>query len=286
MNTRTPAVDRLRVASKKLKIELAELVTEIACDYAIEALSELRVVAADPGQRFVKTDLATFGKTVTLDDEKWTVGSVEAAFSGDELSTVTMVSRSPLARQLRRKYKVTDTKKVSPSEWVTARVKAAGGTAVCQKSSKQLDISQRGGDQRQSELDVIGGLASELDWAWTEHSNTFYFGSRYWAWQGGANTPTWRVTWKSKPATDAITMTWSVSDDNTDDFATVDLELPYEAGERLRPWHRIDLRGAGIADGTWLVDSVAVTHDGVSTVQVSASQPRKPSPKGGSSGDA
>lgn len=284
MNTRTPKVDRLRVAGKKLKAELAEVVVELTADYATDTLSELTVVAADPAQRFVNTSLATFNTEVTLDDEKWSVGSVEAAFSGDEQSTVTIAARSPLARKLRRKYKVSDTKKVSPSQWVTARVKGAGGTAVCQPSSKQLDISQRGGDQRQSELDVIGDLAGELDWSWTEHSNTFYFGSRHWAWKGGAATPTWPVTWKKAAASDAITLAWSVSDDNTDDFASLDIELPYISGERVRPWHRIELKGAGVADGTWLVDSVTVTHDGVSTVSISASQPRKPSPKKGSSG--
>lgn len=284
MSTRSPKVDRLRVAGQKLKAELAELVTEVACDYGTESLAELRVVVADPALRFIRTPLATFNTTLTLDTEKWSVGAVEAALTGDDLSTVTIAARSPLARTLRRKYKVSDTKKVSPSQWVTARVKSAGGTAVCQQSSKELDISQRGGDQRQSELDVITGLASELDWAWVEHSNTFYFGSRFWAWQGGAGTPTWPVTWKTKSNSDAIALNWAVSDDNADEFATVDLELPYEAGERMRPWHRIRLRGAGVVDGTWLVESVAVTHDGISPVQISASQPRKPSPKKGSSG--
>lgn len=286
MNTRTPKVDRLRVAGKKLKAELAEVVIELTADYAIDSLGELRVVAADPAQRLVKTPLANFNTQVTLDDEKWSVGAFEAAFSGDELSTVTIAARSPLARRLRRRYKVSDTKKVSPSQWVTARVKAAGGKAVCQTSNKELDISQRGGNQRQSELDVIGNLASELDWSWAEHSNTFYFGSRHWAWKGGAGTPTWRVTWKTVEATDALSMSWTVSDDNAEDFANLDLELPYQAGQRLRPWHRIQLRGAGVADGIWLVDSVAVTHDGVSSVAVTASQPRKPSPKKGSSGTA
>jgi hypothetical protein len=286
VNTRTPKVDRLRVAGKKLKAELAEVVTEVGVEYATDALSELKVTAADPGLRLVKTPLATFNTEVTLDDEKWTVGSVEAAYSGDELTTVAVAARSPLARSLRRRYKVTDSKKVSPSQWVTARVKAAGGVAVCQQSSKQLDISQRGGDQRQSELDVIGNLASELDWSWTEHSNTFYFGSRHWAWKGGAKTPMWKVTWRQAPATDAITAAWTVSDDNSDDFANLDLELPYDAGQRMRPWHLIQVKGLGVADGVWLVDSVSVTHDGVAAVQVSASQPRKPSPTGGSSGDA
>lgn len=286
MNTRTPQVDRLRVAGKKIKAELAEVVNEVAVDYATDSLSELKVVAADPTQRLVRTQLATFNTEVTLDDEKWSVGSVEATFAGDEQSTITIAARSPLARRLRRRYKVSDTKKVSPSQWVTARVKSAGGVAVCQPSSKQLDISQRGGDQRQSELDVIGDLAGELEWSWTEHSNTFYFGSRHWAWKGGASTPTWRVTWKKSDATDAVTMTWSVSDDNAEDFANLDMELPYLAGERLRPWHRLLLSGAGIADGVWLIDSVAVKHDGVSRVVIAASQPRKPSPKPGSSGDA
>jgi hypothetical protein len=144
-------------------------------------------------------------------------------------------------------------------------------------------IGQGGKQDRQSVLDVITDLASELEWAWVEHGNTLYFGDPYWALTGGPRLPMWPVTWKKNPRSDALEMQVNLSDDDTESRGTLDLSLPHGYGRRLRPWHRIQLSDAGRYSGTWLVQSVSYLDDDVSTVDVSCVLPRKPAKKGGSS---
>ena len=259
------------------------MVTEVALDFQTGSVAELTITAADPTNVLDGSPIASLGTTVTMTDDpagSWEVGSIDAVYAAG--ITWTYRCRSKLAKNLRTRFKTGAEVKVSPTEWVTRRVKEAGGTVVAQPSQKRVAIGQGGKQDRQSVLDVIGNMAGELEWAWVEHGNTFYFGDPYWALQGGTGLPTWPVTWKSNPASDALAMSVNLSDDDTETAGTLDLSLPNGYGRRVRPWHRIQLKDAGRYSGTWLVDSVSYRDDDVSAVDVSCSLPRKPAKKGGS----
>lgn len=278
MTTTLPQVDKLTLPGQRQAL-LAELVTEIAVEYGTDQVAELTVTIADPENKITKAATGMVGTTLTFDGGRWQIGAVEAALT--EWGTLlTIRARDPLAKKLRVTYKTSAEKKVSPGDWVKGRVKAAGGTAVVQPSSKRATIAQ---SKNQSVLDVIGDLAGELEWSWTSYAGQLVFGSRYAAWQGKVGAlPTWRVTWQANPNTDALVASWTESDDNTDNRAELDLELPYGYGAQIRPWHRITAALPG-ATGTWLVETVSITHDGTTPVQITATQPKKPSPKAGSS---
>lgn len=278
MTTTLPKVDKLVLPGQRQAL-LAELVTSIAVEYATDQVAELTITLADPEDKITRQSSGLIGSTLTFDGKRWQIGTVEAELT--EWGTIlTIRARDPLAKKLRVTYKTSAEKKVSPGDWVKGRVKAAGGISLVQPSSKRATIAQ---SKNQSVLDVVSDLAGELEWSWTSYDGRLIFGSRYAAWQGRVGAlPTWRVTWQANPATDALTATWSTSDDNTDNRAELELELPYAYGVQLRPWHRINVTMPG-ASGTWLVETVSITHDGTTPVQVSATQPKKPSPKAGSS---
>lgn len=278
MTTRLPQVAKLSLPGQRQAL-LAELVTDISVEYGTDQVAELSITLADPDDTVTRAATALIGSTLTFAGQRWQVGAVEGALA-EWGTALTIRARDPLAKQLRRTYKTSAEKKVSPGDWVTGRVRAAGGTATVQASSKRATIAQ---SKNQSVLEVIGDLASELEWSWTSYDGRLLFGSRYAAWQGRlGGLPTWRVTWQANPNTDALSATWTDSDDNTENRAELEIELPYEYGAQLRPWHRIQSTLPG-ATGTWLVQSVSITHDGATPVRVTATQPKKPSPKAGSS---
>ena len=283
MGDRKPRAEFLRVSSAKLRADLADTVTAIALDYAPGQVAELSITAADPTGRLDGSPLAALGTTVTRSDEpgaEWEVGSIDAVYGAG--ITWTYRCRSRLAKNLRQTFKVGAEVKVSPTEWVTKRVKAAGGTTVAQPSSKRVAIGQGGKEDRQSSLDIIGSLAGELEWAWVETDNVFYFGDPYWALQGGPGLPLWPVTWKATPRSDALALSVNLSDDDTETAGSADISLPNAYGRRLRPWHRVRLDGLGRYSGIWLVDSVSWSDDDYTPVDISCRRPRKPAKKGGS----
>lgn len=283
MAARKPRADLVRVSGKKLRADLSDVISEIALDFQPGSVAELSITALDPTGRLDNSPLANLGTTVTMTDDpqgSWEVGSIDAIYGPG--ITWTYRCRSKLAKALRQRFKAGAEKEVSPTEWVTRKVREAGGKVVAQPSQKRVAIGQGGKEDRQSVLDVIGSLAGELEWAWVEHGNTLYFGDPYWALQGGPKLPTWPVTWKSNPRSDALEMAVNLSDDDTESRGTLDLSLPNGFGRRLRPWHRVQLKDAGRYSGTWLVQSVSYLDDDVAAVDVSCSLPRKPAKKGGS----
>lgn len=283
MSDRKPRTDFLRIATGKLRADLAETVTDVTLDYAPGQVAELSITAADPTGRLDATPIASLGTVVTRSDDpgaQWEVGSIEATYGAG--ITWAYRCRSKLAKNLRQTFKVGAEVEVSPTDWVTRRVKASGGMTVAQPSSKRIAIGQGGKEDRQSSLDIIGSLAGELEWAWVEFDNTLFFGDPYWALQGGPRLPLWPVTWKSNERSDALALSVSLSDDDTETAGTADLTLPNLYGRRLRPWHRIRLDGIGRYSGTWLVDSVSFRDDDYTPVDISCTRPRKPAKKGGS----
>jgi len=280
MTARLPQVNKLVIPGQKAA-DLTEVITGITVDYTTDSVAELTLDLIDSRLRVVSGGAALVGNRVTFDRQPWQVGGVESTLveAGGQMS---LRCRDPLAKALRATYKTSAEKKVSPSAWVTARVARAGGTSVVQPSSKRGTIAQA---KNQSDLEVIASLAGELEWSWTSYDGVFLFASRHYAWQGNLpGMPTWAMTWKKSPKTDALTASWNVSDDDTENLAELDVELPYGYGAQLRPWHRIASTLPGAA-GTYLVESVTITHDGATPVQVKATKPKKPSPKPGSSGE-
>ena len=278
MTERLPRVSALAVPGLG-QAQLEQIVTEITVDYQTDAVAELAITLADVDHEVTEASGKLIGASVTLDGVRWQIGAVDADLAewGTQL---VLRCRDPLAKQLRKTYKTSAEKKVSPGAWVTSRVKAAGGRAIVQPSSKRGTIAQSKND---SVMDVIGALAGDLEWSWTAYEGVLLFGSRHAAWKAPmAGRSTWPVTWAQDKPSDALTASWTDSDDSTDNKAQLDVELAYVSGKQIRPWDRLQSTIPG-ASGLWLVESVGITHDGVSPVTITAVQPNRPSPKAGSS---
>lgn len=278
MTDRKPLLTELRIPEFGVA-QLEQVVTEIAVEYTTGSVAELAITMSDAKFAVTKAAGALSGSTVLFEGTSWQVGSVEAEMA-EWGAQLVVRCRDPLAKKLRRTYRTSAERNVSPGQWVTGRVKAAGGRSVVQASSKRGTIAQSKND---SVLDIIDSLAGDLEWAWTSFDGTFLFASRYAAWQGKVpGRSTWPVTWQESAVTDALTAGWADSDDSSDNRAELDMELRYESGRRIRPWDRLRSTIPG-AVGDWLVEAVSIVHDGVTPVAIKAAKPKPPSPKAGSS---
>jgi hypothetical protein len=273
-----PLVKNLTVPGQS-QADLTEVVTSIEVSYSQDQVAELSVTFIDPGEKLTRLARQSIGAFLRFDSERWQVGSVEAQLT-EFGSVLTMRGRDPLAKKLRKAYKSSAEKKVSPGDWVKGRVSKAGGSAIVQPSSKRATIAQ---SKNESVMEVLSGLTGELDWSWVSHSDKLWFASAHYAWQGKlGGLKTWPITWKDSPSSDAMVANWSLSDDDTGSNGELELELQYDYGKRVRPWERIQATIPG-ANGVWLVRDVSIVHDGFTPVSVTAFRPNKPSPKAGSS---
>lgn len=277
-----PDVTSLILAGSKLKADLLEVFTSLSLDYGTEVISELAMGVRDEKGVLASNGFAKTGTSVVYGGAPWEVSQFDTDLSGGG-AAYTLRARSKLGRGLRKTYKVRGDRSVSPSGWVADRVRAYGGKAITQTSAKRTIITQRGGDEAQSELEVMKGLASDLGWSWVEFDATLIFGAKAWALAGGPGRPTWGVTWIKDTRYDAMSLSGSRSDDNRESAGSLSLTLPHDYGKKVRPWDRLQLgAGTGALAGTWLVDSVKFDADGVSPVSIEASLPRGPFPKRGS----
>lgn len=274
----------LTLSGSKVTADISSVLTGMTLNAASDTVAQMTLTASDANGTIAASPLAATGTTVTWRGEPWQVGAITTTWADDNTIEHAFDCRSTLARKLRRTYKTSAEKKVSPSQWVTARVLAAGGKATCQPSSKQGTIAQTSGTDPQSTLDVIANLASDLDWSWCEWGGRLWFGSRYWAWQGNAaGQRTWAITRGTGAGTDALSADLTLDDDTTTDAATGTIAVPYERGVLIRPWDRLTVSGHGRRDGIYLVESIAITADSFSPVSVTVAQPRLPRKKKGSS---
>ena len=263
----------------KSAADLSDVITQIVTSYAVDQLCELTIDLVDPGNKLTKSPLAARGTVIDFLSETWKVGSLDTTLT-ESGASITMRARDELAKAMRSTYKTSAEKKVSPSDWVRGRVRIAGGTVFTQPSAKTGTIAQ---SKSQTVLDVVTNLANDLDWSWVSYCGIFAFASRYYVWSEGIGSlPTWQLTWKKQQPTDALEASFVESSDDTTNVATLDCSMTYEAGKSLRPWHRLVSTLPG-AEGTWLIDTVTVTHDGTTPVRISASKPHTPRPKPGSS---
>lgn len=273
----------LTIGNAKASADLSEVLTSLQVDATADSVAQLTIEAADNQGTLSRSALMTPGTTVTWMTDTWQVAAITTTWAEDATVLHSIDCRSRLARALRRTYKASAEKKVSPSEWVTRRVAAAGGTAICQQSSKQGTIAQSSGKDKQSDLDVIANLASDQEWSWCEWGGRLWFGSRYWAWQGKATGQRlWTITRRSDPATDALSVEVTEDSDTTDNILTGTLTMPYDFGRQVRPWDRISLQGHGKRNGIYLIDGVSITADGTTPVSLTIAQPHLPTKKAGS----
>lgn len=224
--------------------------------------------------------LLTVGASLRWRDCVMVVASVGLEWS-HQMASRTLIARSALASAMKDSYRTSVEVNTSPSGWVTRRAVEMGGTASCQPSATRERVIQLGGSRRQSDLDVVETLASQLGWSWAESGATIRFGSRYWAWEFPAALRA--VTWGLSAVTDAHSAQLDMDADDPTNSATGVLALPYVAGADVRPWDVLSLDGFEDFDGTWLVDRVEIVADWSTPVTVHVSRPLPPSARAGSS---
>lgn len=275
-----PRVDlsTLRLNGARLGADVSDAVTAVTIDRPIGALTELTIDVIDPDRDLATSPLVTPGTTIVMDDTTWIVAAVTNNFPASGPVTLSVNARGPLARALRRTYRSSVEQNVSPSDWVSRRVKAAGGTAVCMTSSKKATIAQSSGDTAQSQLDVLSSLASEIDGSFVERSSgRLWFGTADWAYR---SAPAGQRTW---PIDENYAASFTADSDDTEATGTGSIDIDVDAAARIQPWDLIQVSGFGTdVRGLWLVDGFTVEETARGMVSVPIRRPKPPRAKSGS----
>lgn len=268
-------VASLMIAGAKATAAVTDVLTGIDLDAQAGAVAQLSLTLADPDRALLRDPgILVEGAAITWRRQVWQVAAATVRLGSDNTLEHRVDARSPLARALRKDVKTTARQGVSPSAWVTARVKAAGGKAICQPSNARGFIGQKGKTQRQTTLDVIADLAGDLGWSWVERDGLLVFASAFWAWESSfATATTWDIALTAEAVIEADL---SIDADDRNAAATGGMSLAWQAASNIAPWDRIRLTGAGRYSGLWLVDGVKVSGDPSKPVQVELTQPRKP----------
>lgn len=210
------------------------------------------------------------GDLITLEDRIYQVGRRERTYLPGGGVDVLLHCRSKLAKGMRTEFVVRSTKKVSPTDWVIAAVRDAGGEVIAQASTTVEAISQRGGAERTSTLKVIADLASKLGWEWSEANGIVTFASGFAILT--EQVPGIKIARFTLAGNEDFT-SWD-SDDSNEAAAGATLTLP--PGTRLDPLQLVKLTGADDDSGNWLVSSVTTNLKEEVGVKVELTQPRRP----------
>lgn len=236
--------------------------------FDVGALSEYSFPVRDVDGALEKAHLLQAGTVLTAGDEVMQVAAIEREYLARNDVQLTFQVRSRLARLLKSAKGPHAEKRVTPADWIVARVKEAGGTAEVEPGAKARHIVQK---REQSVLDVIRALAQQTEVEWVEHSNRFIVGTPWWAYNGGPKLPTWPLT-VGHPA--VLGFSSRASLDDPEQSAESQLRLTPAVGQKLRPWHRVMLKGAGDKDaGLWLVKGVSWDDRPDAVVDVSLYRP-------------
>lgn len=268
------------LADGKQIATVTDAITTVSMDYRVGAVAEMQVGLVDADGSLIERGLLQAGTTLYYFGETFQVAATDLDYRGEAILAV-YSARSRLARRLRNTMGPKTTKGQTPAQWITRKVKDAGGTAVVEAGAKRLAIHQKRGE---SVLDVIANLAADTGTEWTEFADTVYCGTGWWAYQGRTGLPTWPVSFDRTARTDVTQLSTRSSVDDRLEAASASLSVPFSVGSEWRPWHRVELSGVSKNDrGTWLIQDVSFDLHDSSTVDATLYRPLKSSPKNGSS---
>lgn len=251
--------------------EISDLFTTAGLDFQTSAAGELTVSAVDPSGMIPDRMLAK-GTVLTVDGQRFRVAATERNYRGPSVRELTWTAYSRLAGRLRADLGPSDVKGVTPAEWITQRARKAGGRAVVQPGARKRKIVQERG---QSALAVVESLATDMNTAWVEHSNTLWVGTPWWALHTeGLGLPMWDVRYGSEPV---LGLTARTTDADRTEEGSATLRVDAGFARQVRPWHSVLLKGVHPDDaGLWLVSSLGLSLSGRSeAVDITLSRPKR-----------
>lgn len=268
----------MTIAGKKLSAEVDNVLTGVDVEYGLGQVAKLQVTLTDAGGLMAKNDLARWGTEVRTDAGPWQVGGLKQTLRPGG-SDWEVRSYSALAKSLRDNWR-SKVAGVKSTDWVSARVRAAGGRTIVQASARKAKLDAA--DDR-TVLDAVDALASDLGWSWCEYDGLLVFMDPWWAWQNpGVKLPAWEVTWGAGSATNATALEVDMSNEDDAAFGTGSLTMPASAAAQIRPLHTVQL-GEGITGphaGWWVVTSASRSLRRPDTpVTLEIARPRKGIPQ-------
>lgn len=267
MTDYTPAgrVGKLVVRGRKLKRDVAEAVLVGTLEMTTDQVTQLTITLEDADDRLLASRLFDAGCPVDYAGLKL---EVAALGTGEDsgVHTLEVEARALGAQKMRRAKGPLVERRLSPTDYMRRRAKAAGLTFVGQPSATRRTIRRKTGDA-ESDYDTGARLAGELGYLAYEAAGTYYFGRPTWLRDHVTTHPV-----KIGPNTPGV-LARPVCRRSVDNpkAVTVDLEVDDTLGDTMRPGMAIDVVDVPTFTGRYLIDTVTIPLDDTQPVTVAAS---------------
>ena len=265
--------------------DISDAIGGLSADFGVGKVGQWSFEAVDVDRTLTRAGLTTPGRMVRIGGAQFDVAAIARDYRGDDI-WLTVEMRSSVARRLRLMSGSSRETDVTPAQWITKRVRKAGGTALVEPGAKRRTIAQK---RNESVLDVIAALASDTSTEWVEYGGTVYVGTAWWAFQGKTGLPTWQVSMRGGTKVNELTglrLDTRESIDDREVAADATLTVDQRLGIAVQPWSRVNLADVPEPDaGLWLVSNVAFAYGG-GDVTLNLQRPLKSSPQDGSSGES
>lgn len=278
-------LDSIRVSGAGLAADVAAAVIGApVLTSTTDEVCRLSLTIRDPGWKITRTGLFAKRSAVDTGDVPLEVAVLEPGAVDAGVEGLTVGCRTRSAQLLKRTKGALIRRDISPTEWVALDAKTAGFKLVAEPSARRSQIARTAeqGQEPETAWETDRRLADELGYWLFEDGPQLFFGRPSWL-LGRPGAVVWKVKWTAGPGAGAIVpmvVPELRSSDDAEDAATVTLQLPHAAADRMRPGHVIDLTGVppGFV-GRYLVTSATVPHDGHTSIEVFATTPVDPTPQ-------
>lgn len=176
---------------------------------------------------------------------------------------------------------------VDPSDYVRRRAESVSLALVAQPAASRAQIGQvraQGDEEPPNEWDVLNDIAGQLGYYVFEAAGTLYFGKPSWLIDNAGKT--WTVRYDDEMSIHRDSELHPTSfpvcrrtADNDDTPVTLDLNLPADEVEKIKPGDKIELKGIPTFDAAYLVVTVSADVNGALDGGVTAETPVDPEPR-------
>lgn len=267
-------------------VEISEIVTGVPqLDLSTSEASQITFVVSDPTLALLGSGIFGLGTGIDYLDLKFEVAVVSTS-GGSGAATVSITGRSRGVQALKGRKGALVIKNASPADWVRREAESAGLRVLAQPSPAIPQITRtepKAGEtgEKESSWDVIGRLAEEVGYVAYESGGVLYFGKPSWLITRPELRP-WTVRYPSATADGELSSMEVPECRRTADATppvTVSVSLSYEEGVRVRPGDKVALRGVPTFEADYIVTSVPIAIDGVSSITIEMATPLDPVPR-------
>jgi len=277
-------IGQIRVRGGKLKGGLSEAILSADIDMGIDRVSQLTMVFADPGFTLLGTKVFKGYVPIDYEDLRYELTNLDTEPGATGRGQITVKARPLIIGKLKRRRGPLVMRNTSPSDFVKNECKAVGARYLVQPAAKRAAVrrnvkksGEEYGNDLPSSWSTFIELAGQLGFVCFESGGTIYFGKPSWLVEQPLAEV--KVRWGSGPEIEWADKVpnFNYSTDSDTPYS-VSFETPIERARLFRPGRLAVMSGVPMFNGKYLIDSVAFSLAGGSSVNVTARTVTDPDP--------